>query len=109
MGHFKSQRAILRRFRLLVFDQSVTENGTVAFGASLPTKIFPLLISSLLVRGREVFINARIDIVMGSKAYQTPSNLLRDADIALYQAKARGHNRYVVFTEEMHIQARQRM
>lgn len=72
-------------------------------------RILASLQDSFLVQEREVFINASIGIVMGSKAYQTPSNLLRDADTALYQAKARGRNQYVVFTEEMHIQAHQRM
>ena len=47
MGHSKLQRTILRRFRLLVFDQTVTENGTVAFSTALTTKIFPLLTSNL--------------------------------------------------------------
>jgi hypothetical protein len=46
MGQFKLRRTILRRFRLLVFDQPVTENGTVSFSASLTTKNFLLLISS---------------------------------------------------------------
>jgi len=46
MGQFKLRRRILRRFRLLVFDQPVAENGTVSFSASLKTQNFPLLIPS---------------------------------------------------------------
>ncbi len=62
-----------------------------------------------LTNGREVFINSSIGIVMGDPDYQSPSDLLRDADIAMYRAKAQGRAGYVIFNEEMHIQALQRL
>ena len=43
--------------------------------------------------------SASIGIAVGDRA--TPGELLRDADIALYQAKARGKNRYEFFHPEM--------
>ncbi|NHC34047.1 two-component system response regulator [Scytonema millei] len=50
----------------------------------------------------KVYIGASIGIVFGSVAYQTVNELLRDADIAMYRAKALGKGRYAVFDREMY-------
>jgi diguanylate cyclase (GGDEF)-like protein len=50
--------------------------------------------------GMTVAVTASIGIAIGDRS--SPGELLRDADIALYQAKASGKNRYVVFAPEMH-------
>ena len=47
-----------------------------------------------------VAVTASIGIAVGDRS--SPGELLRDADIALYQAKASGKNRYIVFAPEMH-------
>ncbi len=49
-----------------------------------------------------VFINTSIGIVLGSQTYSQPEHLLRDADTAMYRAKASGKCRYQVFHPEMH-------
>ncbi len=41
-------------------------------------------------------VTASIGIAYGR--YETPDELLRDADIALYQAKGSGKDRYVLFS-----------
>lgn len=58
---------------------------------------------------QELFINASIGIVVGDKTYEQPEHLLRDADIAMYQAKAKGKARYQIFDIEMHRRAQQRL
>jgi diguanylate cyclase (GGDEF)-like protein len=50
---------------------------------------------------------ASIGIAIGDRA--TPGDLLRDADVALYQAKAAGKNRYEIFHPEMQIELSQRI
>ncbi len=57
----------------------------------------------------EIFIGASIGIVLGSKDYQEPSHLLRDADIAMYQAKASNKTSYKVFDRDMRERALQRL
>jgi diguanylate cyclase (GGDEF)-like protein len=52
------------------------------------------------VSGVTVAVTASIGIAIGDRS--SPGELLRDADIALYQAKAAGKNRHVVFQPEMH-------
>ncbi len=53
----------------------------------------------------EVFINASIGIVLGTKDYDTPETILRDADTAMYRAKAEGKGCFRVFEPYMHASA----
>jgi EAL domain-containing protein (putative c-di-GMP-specific phosphodiesterase class I) len=46
-----------------------------------------------------LIVNTSIGIAMGDR--DSPGDLLRDADVALYQAKAAGKNRYEIFHAEM--------
>jgi diguanylate cyclase (GGDEF)-like protein len=52
-------------------------------------------------------VNASIGIAIGDRS--NPEDLLRDADVALYQAKAAGKNRYDIFDPEMRTEIQQRM
>lgn len=51
--------------------------------------------------GHEVLISTSIGIVFGSQDYTKPEEVLRDADIAMYQAKNLGRSRYVIFNTAM--------
>ncbi|BBD57289.1 response regulator receiver modulated diguanylate cyclase/phosphodiesterase [Nostoc sp. HK-01] len=53
----------------------------------------------------EVFMNASIGINWGNKDYEKPEYLLRDADTAMYRAKAQGKGRYKVFDPAMYQEA----
>ncbi|MBD0333942.1 MAG: EAL domain-containing protein [Cyanobacteria bacterium Co-bin13] len=61
------------------------------------------------LQGREVFISTSIGIVIGSSHYQQGDELLRDADIALYRAKANGKACYAIFDPQMHLQVMREM
>ena len=52
-----------------------------------------------------VVVTASIGIVPGPDEYQQPTDLLRDADIAMYRAKELGHARHVVFDASLRGQA----
>jgi diguanylate cyclase (GGDEF)-like protein len=54
---------------------------------------------------REIFINFSVGIVLGTEDYETPEQVLRDADIAMHQAKQSGIATYKVFNAEMHQKA----
>ena len=51
---------------------------------------------------REISINFSIGIVLGTEDYETPIQLLRDADIAMHHAKKFGLATHKVFNAEMH-------
>jgi diguanylate cyclase (GGDEF)-like protein len=52
-------------------------------------------------------MNASIGIAIGDRS--SPDDLLRDADVALYQAKAAGKNRYKIFDLKMSTEIQQRL
>ena len=54
---------------------------------------------------QEVFPSCSIGIVQSSARYESPEPLLRDADIAMYEAKRAGHGGYAVFDGSMHADA----
>jgi len=55
------------------------------------------------VYGHEVLVSVSIGIVMGSLEYGSGEQILRDADFAMYRAKANGKARYEIFDNSMHI------
>lgn len=61
------------------------------------------------IGGREVFTSASIGIAFGSAHYANPDEVMRDADTAMYHAKARGKARHEVFDADMHARVRDRL
>jgi diguanylate cyclase (GGDEF)-like protein len=59
--------------------------------------------------GHEVFAAASIGIAIGSRDRERPEDLLRDADTAMYRAKALGKGRHVVFDQAMHTSVVERL
>ena len=57
----------------------------------------------------ELYTGMSIGVVMGTQNYQQASELMRDADIAMYRAKAKGKNTYRFFDTQMHTQALHRL
>jgi diguanylate cyclase (GGDEF)-like protein/PAS domain S-box-containing protein len=53
----------------------------------------------------EVFSGVSIGIAHGNASYTSPEDMLRDADTALYRAKAQGRGRCVEFDASMHDRA----
>jgi diguanylate cyclase (GGDEF)-like protein len=56
-----------------------------------------------------IFLTASIGVVSGDENYQQPDEILRDADLAMYEAKAQGRAQYVVFTPELRTHALERL
>ncbi len=54
------------------------------------------------IEGKEIFVTAGIGIVPGDEKYETTVDLLRDADIAMYGAKALGLGEYQIYDESLH-------
>ncbi len=57
------------------------------------------------IDSREVFTSTSIGIAFSDFRYDTPEEIMRDADTAMYHAKARGKARHEVFDAHMHAQA----
>jgi diguanylate cyclase (GGDEF)-like protein/PAS domain S-box-containing protein len=57
------------------------------------------------LEGRDVYSGASIGIALSHSNYVRPDELLRDADTAMYRAKANGRGNYVLFDPSMHERA----
>lgn len=62
-----------------------------------------------ILEGYEVFTGASIGIALSTLNYQRAANVLRDADTAMYHAKAQGRNYYAVFDPTMQTQVTSRL
>ena len=68
----------------------------------LARRIHQELAVPLELNHHEVFPSASIGIAFSDASYGRPEDILRDADIAMYRAKAAGKSRHEVFDPAMH-------
>ncbi|MEM8737730.1 MAG: EAL domain-containing protein [Planctomycetota bacterium] len=61
------------------------------------------------IDGHEVLSTASIGVVDGQADYDNPDAVIRDADSAMYHAKALGKARYSVFDQDMHDESLKRL
>ncbi len=60
-------------------------------------------------QGQEFYSSLSVGSTFSSLGYERPDDMMRDADTALYQAKARGRGRHVPFDKSMHAEARAKL
>lgn len=63
----------------------------------------------IVLESQQIFVSACIGIVVAAPHYNKATQLLRDADTAMYRAKARGRGEYQIFNGSMHVKVRQRL
>jgi diguanylate cyclase (GGDEF)-like protein/PAS domain S-box-containing protein len=63
------------------------------------------LMNPFELNGHEFLTTVSIGIAFSETGYDSPEDILRDADIAMYRAKANGKARYEVFDTAMHSHA----
>ena len=75
----------------------------------LATRMQEAVSQPYIVAGTEVRSSASIGITSSSHGYDRPGDVLRDADIAMYRAKAAGKARHTVFDAGMHAEVARRL
>ncbi|MEB3343268.1 EAL domain-containing protein [Okeania sp.] len=75
----------------------------------LATLIETVISQPLKLDGHQLFITASIGIVISSDEYQWAGDMLRDANIAMDQAKENNPGSYLVFTSYMHSYVTEKM
>jgi len=91
-------------FTLLVENINHVEDAT-----DIAERIYMALQTSFKIDGHEIFTTASIGIALSSDNYQNAEEVLRDADISMYQAKEQGKAQYQVFDHSMYTQALKRL
>lgn len=86
---------------VVLLDESREPDGATR----VAHRIIEELARAFVVGSRELFTGASIGIALSDPHYKTPGELLRDADTAMYRAKAEGRGRFVIFDGAMHARA----
>ena len=86
------------------------ENVTdVTEAVRVADNIMRALLVPFVLESREVFVTTSIGIVLGTSGRERPTDLLRNADVALYRAKANGKATYEMFDALLNVQALERL
>ncbi len=84
-------------FAVLLEDLHQAEDGM-----SLALRLLEALAQPISINGTEVVPGASIGITFSDMGYRTVDEVLRDADLAMYEAKAAGRGRVALFDISMH-------
>ncbi|MBA3424757.1 MAG: sensor domain-containing diguanylate cyclase, partial [Rubrobacter sp.] len=79
-------------FAMLLEDVTGAKDATL-----VAERLVDQLRTPFALEGREVYAGASVGISLGTSAEDRPGDLLRNADLALYEAKRRGKGRYEMF------------
>ncbi|MBA3943951.1 MAG: EAL domain-containing protein [Herpetosiphonaceae bacterium] len=75
------------------------------FATSVADRLQVHMEAPFVLQVNEVFSAISMGIAFSQADYEQPEEVLRDADIALYRAKAMGRARHIVFHRAMHVRA----
>ncbi len=87
------------------FTVVLDEISGEADATGVAERIHAELAAPIDVNGYEVFTSVSVGIALSSARYERPEDMLRDADTAMYRAKAAGRARHQVFGDDMHQRA----
>jgi diguanylate cyclase (GGDEF)-like protein/PAS domain S-box-containing protein len=88
----------------------LVESGTMPEAAQVVAgRITAALAPTLRVQDSDVAVRASIGIAIGKRPHETPDDLLRDADLAMYLAKHNGKGRFEMYRPDMHVEAVRRL
>jgi diguanylate cyclase (GGDEF)-like protein/PAS domain S-box-containing protein len=73
-----------------------------AYTVIVADRIREKLAAPIDIKGHKIFTSISIGIALGSEGYERPEQVLRDADIAMYEAKGRGNGSYEIFDIKLH-------
>jgi diguanylate cyclase (GGDEF)-like protein/PAS domain S-box-containing protein len=85
-----------------VLIESISGAGDVTKAV---TRIHDAIAEPFNVEGQEIFASGSIGITIAGPAYDRPEQIIRDADTAMYRAKAQGRARSEMFDADMRAEA----
>jgi len=83
--------------------------GSAQYAYLVATKIIHCLNESIVIDGHEVFMGVSIGITLAPNDSRLADTLMKNADMAMYQAKYKGRNLLQFFTPDMNRQVADRL
>jgi diguanylate cyclase (GGDEF)-like protein len=80
----------------------LNEIGSSEDAVDVAQRIHRMLAKAFVVQGHTIFQTASTGIAIGADKYTAPEQVLRDADLAMYRAKALKDREIVIFDNQMH-------
>jgi diguanylate cyclase (GGDEF)-like protein len=77
--------------------------------SALAERVSAELQRPFVVEGRDVLISASIGVALTGGGSMQPEEVLRNADLAMYQAKAEGRARYELYEPDLSVSTRERL
>jgi diguanylate cyclase (GGDEF)-like protein/PAS domain S-box-containing protein len=88
----------------------LVESGAMPEAAAAVAERITLgLAATFRIQANDVIMRASIGIALGRRPQETPDDLLRDADLAMYLAKRNGKGRFEMYRPTMHADAVHRL
>jgi|GEM_PF-1698434 len=87
----------------------LAHNDTHQQGSQLAQRILDLLEPAFIIDNRSFKVTASIGIASTIDAHCSPEDLLRHADLAMYQAKKHGRNTYRFFEHQLNVAAQEKI
>jgi diguanylate cyclase (GGDEF)-like protein/PAS domain S-box-containing protein len=84
-------------FAVLLDDPAAADEAT-----HVAERLIDALAAPYQLDGRELFVRASIGVALAARTGQPADELLRDADMAMYAAKARSRGGYQIFQPALH-------
>jgi diguanylate cyclase (GGDEF)-like protein len=84
-------------FAILLEEMSEPEDAL-----RIADRIIDSMRSPFILQGKEIFVHVSIGIAVTEDGRGEASDLLRNADVAMYRAKSQGKGRYEMFQPDMH-------
>ena len=104
-----SRNTVIARFggdEFAILLDNIAENN---FAIAIAERLKKILSRPFNVNGKEIYTTVSIGVAISANTYEHPEEILRDADMAMYQAKEAGKDHVEVYDSAMHDRVVQRM
>jgi diguanylate cyclase (GGDEF)-like protein len=104
-----SLNTVIARFggdEFAILLDNIMEN---TYAMAIANRLKEILSRPFNVNGKEIYTTVSIGVAISANTYEHPEDILRDADMAMYQAKESGKNHVEIYDSAMHDRVVRRM